>query len=82
MSRTEPEQCVNLVVATSSGHSQRCLNPFCNMVIEPLNHGQWRRTQRRFCSNHCKYDWHALKRAKALLYQVGVVRFYELIERA
>ena len=41
--------------------------PFCNAVIEPMNHGQWRRTQRRFCSDACKYDYHALRRVKALL---------------
>ena len=67
MSHRERAECVNLVVTTSSGHSQRCANPFCNAGIKPMNHGRWRRTERRFCSDACKYDYHALKRVKALL---------------
>ena len=51
------EHVANLVVTTSSDHFQRLLNPFCNAEIEPLNHGRWRRTQRRFCSDQCKYDF-------------------------
>jgi len=54
ITQAEPAACVNLVVTTSSGHSQRCGNPFCNADIEPLNRGHWRRTKRRFCSDHCK----------------------------
>jgi hypothetical protein len=67
MSHAEPAECANLVVTSSSGHSQRCANPFCNAGIEPTIHGRWRRTQRRFCSDTCKYDYHDLKRVKALL---------------
>jgi hypothetical protein len=77
----EPQTCANLVVTTSSGHSERCRNPFCETAIEPMNHGRWRRTQRRFCSDTCKYDYHALKRAKALLDKVGIVRFNYVMER-
>src|SRR6478672_2400656 len=43
MSQAEPAECLNLVVTTSSGHSQRCGNLFCNTGIEPLNHGRWRK---------------------------------------
>ena len=67
MEPAEPSECVNLVVTTSSGHFQRYANPFCNTVIEPMNHGRWRRTQRNFCSDPCKYDYHALRRVKALV---------------
>jgi len=61
-----------------SGNFQRCANPFCNAVIEPMNHGQWRRTERCFCGDACKYDYHTLKRVKALLDRVGVNEFYRL----
>src|ERR1051325_4784517 len=81
MSHAEPAECVNLVVTTSSGHSQRCANPFCNTVIEPMIHGRWRRTKRRFCSDSCKYDYHAAKRTKALLNRVGIAEFHELIRQ-
>jgi hypothetical protein len=79
MSQAEPAKCANLVVTTSSGHFQRCANPFCNADIEPMNHGRWRRTQRRFCSDACKYDYHALRRVKALLNRVGVIEFQRLL---
>ena len=80
MSQAKPKECVNLVVTTSSGHSQRCANPFCNAVIEPMNHGKWRRTRRRFCSDACKYDYHAIKRVKALIERVGVIEFHRLLD--
>jgi hypothetical protein len=81
MSHRERAECVNLVVTTSSGHSQRCANPFCHTVIEPMIHGRWRRTKRRFCSDSCKYDYHAVKRTKALLNRVGIAEFHELIDQ-
>jgi hypothetical protein len=40
MSQAEAAECLNIVVTTSSGHFQRCANPFCNAVIEPMNHGR------------------------------------------
>jgi hypothetical protein len=46
-----------------------------------MNHGCWRRTQRGFCSDACKYDYHALKRVKALLNRVGIIEFHELMDR-
>ena len=44
-------------------------------------HRRWRRTQRRFCSDSCKYDYHAVKRIKALLNRVGIAEFHELIDQ-
>jgi hypothetical protein len=72
----------NLVVTTSSGHFQWCANPFCNTDIEPLNHGRWRRSQRRFCSDPWKYDYHALKRVKVLLNRVGMAEFQRLFDES
>ena len=68
-------------LTTSSGQSDTCQNPFCKSVIEPLPDG-WRRTKRRYCSNRCKLDGYALRRAKALLNKVGIVRFHELLDQA
>ena len=52
---------------TSSGHSERCSNPLCAKPVEPLNHGQWRRTPRRFCSEVCKQQASIIHRAAVLL---------------
>jgi hypothetical protein len=67
MSHAEPTECANLVVTSSSGHSQRCANPFCNTVIEPMIHGRWRRTQRRFCSDEYRWDAWAIRRLRERL---------------
>ena len=81
MSQAELEPCLSLVVTTSTGHSQRCVNPFCNAVIEPLNGGRWRRTERRHCNDDCKLDHHALVRARAVLNRVGIIRFHDLLDQ-
>ena len=60
----------------SSERSNRALS-----IIEPLPDG-WRRTKRRYCSNRCKLDGYALRRAKALLNKVGIVRFHTLLDEA
>jgi len=81
MSSAALQSCVLQSLTTSSGHSDACQNPFCKSVIEPLPDG-WRRTKRRYCSNRCKLDGYALRRAKALLNKVGIVRFHELLDQA
>ena len=67
-------------LTTSSGQFDACQNPFCKSVIEPLPDG-WRRTKRRYCSNRCKLDGYALRRAEALLNRVGIVRFHDLLDQ-
>ncbi len=39
-------------------------------------------TKRRYCSNRCKLDGYALRRAEALLNRVGIVRFHDLLDQA
>jgi hypothetical protein len=39
-------------------------------------------TKRRYCSNRCKLDGYALRRAEALLNCVGIVRFHDLLDQA
>ena len=80
MSGAALQSCVVQSLTTSSGHSGKCGNPFCNSIIEPLPEG-YRRTARRYCSNRCKIDGYALRRAKALLNKVGITRFHELLDR-
>jgi len=36
----------------------------------------------RYCSNRCKLDGYALRRVKALLNKVGIVRFHTLLDQA
>ncbi len=69
------------VVNDCQRQSDTCQNPFCKSIIEALPDG-WRRTKRRYCSNRCKLDGYALRRAEALLNKVGIVRFHELLDQA
>jgi hypothetical protein len=81
MSSTEARTCVIQSLTTSNGHSDKCASPFCDSIIAPLPDG-WRRTARRYCSNRCRFDGYALRRAKALLDKVGVLRFHTLMDEA
>ena len=49
--------------------------------LRPLPDG-WRMTKRRYCSNRCKLDGYALRRAKALLNRVGIISFHVLLDQA
>jgi hypothetical protein len=82
MSHTDGETCLGVVRSTRAGHSQRCSNPCCQAVIEPLRGGRWRRTKRLYCNDECNRDHRALVRARAMKDRVGVVRFFELMETA
>jgi hypothetical protein len=81
MTSTDPVSCVSQSLTTSNRHSGRCQNPFCLVSIEPLEDG-WRRTERRYCSNPCRMDGYVLRRAKAMLAEVGIVQFHKLLDRA
>ena len=80
MSSAALQSCVVQSLTTSSRQSGKCGNPFCESIIEPLPEG-YRRTERRYCSNPCKLDGYALRRVKALLNKVGIIRFHELLDR-
>jgi len=73
--------CAIKSLTTSSGQSDTCQKPFCKSIIEALPDG-WRRTKRRYCSNRCKLDGYALRRAKALLAKVGISTFHVLLDQA
>ena len=61
----------------SLGHSQRCANPFCNQTIEIKPRGK----HGRYCSDRCRMDGYVLRRAKALLHEVGLIEFYERLHQ-
>lgn len=81
MSSAELRSCDTKSLTTSSGQSGRCQNPFCKSSIEPLEDG-WRRTERLYCSNPCKMDGYVLRRAKAMLAEVGIITFHQRLEEA
>jgi hypothetical protein len=56
----------------SLGHSERCANPFCNHAVGAKG---------RYCSDRCRMDGYVLRRAKALLHEVGLIEFYERLHQ-
>ena len=79
MGRISAQSCSTSALTQLDGHSQRCANPFCDggvTIRSPRGkHG-------RYCSDHCRMDGYALRRAKALLNQVGVIEFHRLLDQA
>jgi hypothetical protein len=51
----------------------RCANPFCNAAMEA-------KPGKKYCSDRCRMDAYALRRAKALLDKVGIVEFHRRLD--
>ena len=47
--------------------AEACGNPVCSNLIELEEKGTWRRTARKYCSDRCKMDGWAIRRARDLL---------------
>ena len=78
MSQAEPVPYLETALTAPGGHSCVCANPFCDTPMADLSpQGK----HRRYCCDHCRLDGHALRRAKELLNQVGIVRFHALLDR-
>ena len=49
--------------------SGSCANPFCHSPAMEAKPGK------RFCCNHCRVDGYVLRRARAMIEEVGIVEF-------
>lgn len=77
MTLTEPIACARTALTQLNGDSQRCGNPFCSVpVIIKSPRGK----HGRYCSPRCRMDGYALRRVKAILKRVGVIRFHSLMD--
>ncbi len=74
------ESLVSSSERLGGGIPERCVNPVCGNLIEPLPDGAWRRTPRRFCSDQCKDDTSALRRAAAVLAGLSQGRISEILK--
>ena len=76
--RTDARSCARTALTESQGDSRTCANPFCNAPMGALSpqgkHG-------RYCSDRCRTDGHVLRRAKAMIRQVGIIEFNEILKR-
>ena len=72
ITQAEPPTCTSDALTLRNGHPERCSNPFCDGTARKL------RKDGRYCSDKCRMDGYALRRAKALLARVGVTEFQRL----
>ena len=77
MARTDATSLDDRALTQSIGHSHPCGNPFCKGVVEIKSpkgkHG-------RYCSDRCRMDGYVIRRAKAMLAEVGIVEFNRILE--
>ena len=78
MSSTESRTYARTALTHVQNDFERCANPFCDKQREIKPRGQ----HGRYCSDQCRTDGYALRRAKALLNKVGIIRFHELLDQA
>ena len=74
MLKAEHTTCAGDPLTAEKSAFWPCANPFCNTPTTV-------RTGKRYRSDHCRMDGYALKRAKALLAKVGIIRFHELLDQ-
>ena len=73
ITEAEPPTCTSEALTLRNGNPERCSNPFCDGTARKLRkHG-------RYCSDKCRMDGYALRRARALLGKVGIVEFHRLL---
>jgi hypothetical protein len=75
MALPDMESFVNQPLTASNGHSDECQNPFCHRPMTG-------RQRKKFCCDRCRMDGYVLRRAKAMLAEVGVIEFHERVDRA
>lgn len=55
-----------------------CSSPLCDVQFEQT--GIMRLEPRKFCSAECRQDAWILRRAKALLDKVGIIKFHTILD--
>ena len=61
-------------LTVNGGHSERCANPFCQSDMTA-------RTGKKSCCDRCRMDRYVLRRAKAMVAEVGIIEFYNRLEQ-
>jgi len=71
----DAQSCVSEPITANPDNSERCSNPFCP-------HGSMNTKQgKKFCCDRCRLDGYILRRAKAMLDEVGITAFAAILER-
>jgi hypothetical protein len=78
MSQPDTISLVSEPLTESSAYSQRCSNPFCDAPMVAKNKHA---PVKLFCSYRCRMDGYVLRRARAMLDEVGIVELNDILQR-
>jgi hypothetical protein len=78
MSQADAQSCASEPLTEFHGHSQRCSNPFCDAPMPAKNKHA---PVKLACSDRCRMDRYVLRRAKAMLDEVGIVELNAILQR-
>ncbi len=68
------QSCASEPLTAEQHGFKPCDNPFCKAPTEA-------KSGKKFCSDHCRMDGYALRRARAMLDQVGIIQFHVLLDQ-
>ena len=74
MSRADTVSLVSEPLTTNLDSPKRCANrPFCKSPVTS-------RPGKKYCSDRCRLDGYVLRRARAMLDEVGIVEFNDILQ--
>ena len=76
--KVDAQSCVSEPLTEFQVHPQRCSNPFCDA---PMTAKDKHAPVKVACSDRCRMDRYVLRRAKAMLDEVGTVEFNAILQR-
>jgi hypothetical protein len=78
VSQADTQTCVIEPLTEFQGHPERCSNPFCDAPMPARNkHAPVKLS----CSDRCRMDRYVLRRAKAMVGEIGILEFNAILQR-
>ena len=81
--KSSGERAADCRLQLDSGKLKGCSNPVCKNPIPELpanGSKRWRRTERRFCSDHCRMDGWVLARAARILFCLEPEEWWAILD--
>jgi hypothetical protein len=76
--KVDAQSCASEALTEFQGHPERCSNPFCDAPMPAKNKHA---PVKLVCSDRCRMDRYVLRRARAMLDEVGAVEFNAILQR-
>ena len=78
MAMADPQTFASEALTEFQGYPERCSNPFCHAPMAVKNKHA---PVKLVCSGRCRMDRYVLRRAKAMVDEVGIVEFNAILQR-